>query len=134
MSDIFHYSRGQTPYSDSQTGASNSFTFTRSMVAEIASENIMFPVGQPSFGVVARDSDQRQAAATVDCDTLPNDRYSSYPSSLRIMARVGAVMTLGGVIIGIAAPGPITGAILPIGLILFSVAGWLARRQDRASN
>jgi hypothetical protein len=47
------------------------------------------------------------------------------------MAKLGAVMIVIGMIVGIAYPSKITGAILPIGLVVFWAAGLMARGMDK---
>lgn len=54
-----------------------------------------------------------------------------YPVMLRILAVSGAVCILLGIPLGIMYPGRLTGALLPLGLVLFSVAGGFARRFSR---
>lgn len=50
---------------------------------------------------------------------------------LHIMAIISVLLIVVGLCFGIFYPGPITGAIFPIGLMLFSITGYLARRQDK---
>jgi hypothetical protein len=52
---------------------------------------------------------------------------------VRVMAWIGASAIVLGLLVGIIYPGRVTGAIFPLGLIIFSLAGAIARRQDKIS-
>jgi hypothetical protein len=53
---------------------------------------------------------------------------------LRALAGLSAALVVVGLIIGFAAPGPITGALLPIGLTLWMAVGFFARRMDSSAS
>jgi len=49
---------------------------------------------------------------------------------LKTGAIVAAAMMLAGLIAGYAHPGPVTGALLPLGLTLWAIVGYIGRRSD----
>jgi hypothetical protein len=56
-----------------------------------------------------------------------------YGATMRWMAVISLCLIVAGLVVGIAIPGAITGALFPIGLTLWWAVGALARKQDIAS-
>jgi hypothetical protein len=127
MSDTFFCPHRRI--SDSQTAISKKAVFDGDGIREIASDTHRISDVQ-SYGKGISEITRREELAREPLGLTSRDRKQSYPLLLRAMAWIGAVTAIIGIIIGISVPGPVTGAFLPFGLILFSLAGWLARRQD----
>jgi hypothetical protein len=72
----------------------------------------------------------RRSSAGSEQPTSNRQVAGSNPA-VEAMAKLGAVMIVIGMIVGIAYPSKITGAILPIGLVVFWAAGLMARGMDK---
>jgi hypothetical protein len=56
-----------------------------------------------------------------------------YGAILRWLAVISLCLIVAGLVVGIASPGAVTGALFPIGLTLWWAVGALARKQDIVS-
>jgi hypothetical protein len=56
-----------------------------------------------------------------------------YGAIMRWLALISLCLIVAGLVVGIASPGAVTGALFPIGLTLWWAVGALARRQDIVS-
>jgi hypothetical protein len=124
MSDASTSHRRQ--YSDSQTVISKMAVFGGWGVREIASESRRVSDVQ-SYGGSIREITRADVCVNID-------GKRSYSFALRLTAIIGASAILIGFVIGVISPSAITAAILTIGLVLFSLAGFLARRQEKVPN
>lgn len=66
--------------------------------------------------------------ASASSQYVPQQRTD--PVALRVLAVIALALIVAGLIVGYALPGPITGLMLPAGLTLWFLVGYLARRAD----